>query len=372
MSEPRRLGPSPALVLLLSTAAAVLVFLVILALRGGDIVEQLRQVWASFFPPDPTTSQGRVIDDLYTFVFIIAAAIFLFVEGLIVYAVIRYRRRPTDTELPPQIHGNNALEIVWTIVPTIIVAVMFVFSWQALNTVDAATADPQDTRIRVVASRFQFTFDYLSADGQTVEFTQLAPEMVVPAGTTVHLTMEAKDVIHAFYVPQFLFKRDIVPGKVNSFEFFVEPAYAGQTFRGQCAELCGAQHWAMQFTVRALAPAEFDAWLQQQIDQANASPSPLPSGGLVIELTALNIAFDKSELTVPADEGFVIHFQNDDAGVQHDVAIREGTASGDQVWKGETFLGVDARDYVVPPLSAGEYAFVCTIHPNMVGTLTAE
>jgi plastocyanin len=128
----------------------------------------------------------------------------------------------------------------------------------------------------------------------------------------------------------------------------------------------------MQFTVRALAPAEFDAWLQQQIDQANASPSPLPSGGLVIELTALNIAFDKSELTVPADEGFVIHFQNDDAGVQHDVAIREGTASGDQVWKGETFLGVDARDYVVPPLSAGEYAFVCTIHPNMVGTLTAE
>jgi cytochrome c oxidase subunit 2 len=162
MTEPRRLGPSPALVLLVSSAAAVLVFLLILALRGGDIIDQLRQVWASFFPPDPTTSQGRVIDDLYTFVFIIAAAIFLFVEGLIVYAVVRYRRKPGDTELPPQIHGNNVLEIAWTIVPTIIVAAMFVLSWQALNTVDAATADPTDTRIRVVASRFQFTFDYLS------------------------------------------------------------------------------------------------------------------------------------------------------------------------------------------------------------------
>jgi plastocyanin len=196
--------------------------------------------------------------------------------------------------------------------------------------------------------------------------------MVVPAGTTVHLTMEAKDVIHAFYVPQFLFKRDIVPGVVNSFEFFVEPAYAGQTFRGQCAELCGAQHWAMQFSVKALAPAEFDAWLQQQIDQANASPSPIPSGGLVVELTAVNIAFDKTELTVPADEPFVIHFQNDDAGVPHDVAIREGSASGNQIFKGETFNGVAARDYAVQPLAAGEYAFVCTIHPNMVGTLTAE
>jgi cytochrome c oxidase subunit 2 len=372
MSNPRRLGPSPAVVLLLSAGAAVLVFLLILALRGGDIVEQLRQTWASFFPPDPATSQGRVIDDLYTFVFIIAAAIFLLVEGLIVFAVIRYRRRPDDTELPPQIHGNNVLEVVWTVVPTIIVAAMFILSWQALNSVDAAAADPQDTQIRVVASRFQFTFDYLAPDGQTIEFTQLAPEMVVPAGKTVHLTMEAKDVIHAFYVPQFLFKRDVVPGRVNSFEFFVEPEYAGQTFRGQCAELCGPQHWAMQFTVRALAPAEFDAWLQQQIDQANASPSPLPSGGTVLELRAFEIAFDKSELTAPADQPFAIHFQNDDAGVQHDVAIREGSPTGNQIFKGETFLGVAARDYAVPPLKAGPYAFVCTIHPNMTGTLTVE
>jgi cytochrome c oxidase subunit 2 len=372
MSNARRSGPSPALVLLVSTAATVIVFLLILALRGGDIVDQLRHVWASFFPPDPTTSQGRIIDDLYTFVFIIAAAIFLVVEGLIVYAVVRYRRRPDETDLPPQIHGNNILEVVWTVVPTIIVAAMFVLSWQALNTVDAATADPQDTRIRVVASRFQWTFDYLAPDGQTVQFTQIAPEMVVPAGENVHLTLEAKDVIHAFYVPQFLFKRDVVPGRVNSFEFFVEPAFAGQTFRGQCAELCGAQHWAMQFSVRALAPAEFDAWLQQQIDQANASPSPVPSGGLVLELRAFEIKFDKSELTVPADTPFVIHFQNDDAGVPHDVAIREGSPTGNQIFHGETFTGVGARDYAVQPLPAGTYGFACTIHPNMTGTLTAE
>ena len=104
---------------------------------------------------------GRHIRDLYIIVFAIAAVIFFVVEGLIVWSVIRYRRKPGDDELPPQTHGNAIAEIVWTVVPTLIVAFMFVISWQTLNTVEAISAAAPDRRSARSAGQFQWTFDYL-------------------------------------------------------------------------------------------------------------------------------------------------------------------------------------------------------------------
>ncbi|MEJ7696207.1 MAG: cytochrome c oxidase subunit II [Candidatus Limnocylindrales bacterium] len=98
--------------------------------------------------------------------------------------------------------------------------------------------------------------------------------MTVPTGRTIKLDLTSLDVIHAFYVPQFLFKRDVVPGRTNSFEFNVKDSDAGQTFRGQCAELCGAGHRIMLFEVHALTPADFDAWLQARIAEKAAAPTP--------------------------------------------------------------------------------------------------
>ncbi|CAN5550254.1 hypothetical protein BH20CHL7_BH20CHL7_04970 [soil metagenome] len=100
-------------------------------------------------------------------------------------------------------------------------------------------------------------------------------------------------------------------------------------------------------------------------------PTEAPSG-TAIEITALNIAFDTSTLTAPADESFQIEFANDDAGVPHNVAIHEGSPTGSEIWKGEIFNGVETRTYDVPALTAGAYGFICTVHPNMAGTLTAE
>ncbi len=324
------------------------------------------------FPPTPVTDRGREIDGLYNFVFVIAVAVFVLVEGLIVFAVIRYGRKPTDTELPPQVHGNNGLEIVWTIVPTIIVAVMFVFSFNSLSKVDAV-ANTTDVRIRAVAAQFQWSFEYLSADGQQVKFEQLAPEMSVPVGRTVHLSLRSRDVIHAFYVPRFLFKRDVVPGHENVFEFTVDPADAGQTFSGQCAELCGTFHGSMLFTVKALSPADYDTWLATQIEKASQSPPPAGSaapGQVELQLAAKDVKFDKTSLEAPADKPFTIKFQNDDPSVAHNVAIND--SAGLEVFKGEIFPGVDVRTYPVPPLTAGSYPFLCTVHPAMTGTLTVK
>jgi cytochrome c oxidase subunit 2 len=336
--------------------------------------------WGStLYPPDAATSQGREISGLYDIVFAFAVAIFVVVEGLIVWSVLRYRRKPGDDGLPAQTHGNNLVEVIWTLVPTAIVLFLFAISWQTLNSVDAVSAQP-DIRVHAIAGQFQWQFEYLDGSGEKVA-TQLSPSynpdtgeggMAVPVGRSVQVTLDSPDVIHAFYVPKFLFKRDVVPGQTNTFEFTVDADEAGQVFRGQCAELCGTGHRSMLFNVIALAPADYDAWLSALVAKGNATPAPLPSGP-VLNVTARNIAYDTLTLEVPADTGFAIAFKNDDApGIPHDIDIRDAAKAvlADQ----PTIDGGTATTYVYAPLPAGTYTFICSIHPipSMTGTLTVK
>ncbi|HEU4573072.1 MAG TPA: cytochrome c oxidase subunit II transmembrane domain-containing protein, partial [Candidatus Limnocylindrales bacterium] len=137
--------------------AVVLVGLAVLvALNAGPI-------WNSFFPPEAKSVQGKEIRNLYDIVFIIAAIIFFVVEGLIIWTVLRYRRKPGDDELPPQTHGNNLAEVIWTLIPTGITLFLFFISWATLNNVEATTPSP-DLKVRAVAGQFQWTFEYLPAD----------------------------------------------------------------------------------------------------------------------------------------------------------------------------------------------------------------
>ena len=367
-------------------AIAILVLLLLAAgvnpLKVGDTFV------TGLYPPIAVTTQGAQIRDLYTVIFLIAVAIFLLVEGLIIWTVVRYRRKPGDDTLPPQTHGNNIAELVWTVVPTLIVIFMFIVSWQTLNAVDTKAADAQTTRIRAVAGQFQWQFDYLDANDKIL-YTELLPlvsqggGMMVPAGRTVQLSLVSNDVIHAFYVPQFLFKRDVVPGRTNQFDFTVDAADAGQTFRGQCAELCGIGHSIMLFEVKALAPAEFDSWLQLKASQPIATPVPAASGapgasgapagdGETIQITAQGVAYQPTTLTTKADAAFHIDFKNQDPGTPHNVTIHKDSPTGQELFKGEVFSGIGEKTYDVPALPAGTYAYVCTVHPSMIGTLTVQ
>jgi cytochrome c oxidase subunit 2 len=189
-------------------------------------------------PPDAATTQGQATRNLYDIVFLIGIAIFVLVEGLILFAVLRYRRRTGDDELPPQIHGNNKLEIIWTAIPIAIVLSLFVLSWQTLNTIDARQENPP-VRVGVVAYQWQWQFVYAPPDvrwedcgapenkgkcvtvigvpppgGDRTDWTP--PQMHVPVGETVELQMHSTDVIHSFYVPAFLYQRDITPARTRS------------------------------------------------------------------------------------------------------------------------------------------------------------
>jgi cytochrome c oxidase subunit 2 len=359
-------------------AAAVFVALTVFVILNAQ------PFWRSFFPPDARSVEGQEIRKLYDVVFALAVVIFLVVEGLIIWTVVRYRRKPGDDILPPQTHGNNLAEILWTLIPTVIVIFLFVISWQTLNSVEAVDSQPA-VKVRAVAGQFQWSFEYLPADADATTkaiFTVTSPQgdeggLFLPAGQTTHMFLRSPDVIHAFYVPQFLFKRDVVPHtdarNDNQFDIELPATEAGQTYRGQCAELCGIGHRIMLFDVHALGPDEFKAWYDKQIASANATPPPAPSGGAggpTIPLNAQGVKFDQSALTVPAT-GFVIHFDNKDAGTPHDVDILDG--SGKKVYDSKDFPGPAAQDLPVPPLPAGSYKFECSIHPTlMFGTLTVQ
>ena len=356
MASSRRTGrPVSAIGAILVGAILLGGTLAVAVIGGVDLLRIGDQFVAGLFPPEAVTDRGEHIRELYAIVFLIAAVIFFVVEGLIIWTVLRYRRRPGDDSLPAQTHGNAIAEIVWTVVPTLIVAFLFVVSWQTLNVVDAVSAEPQ-TKIRAVAGQFQWQFEYLPADYDPASptpaepvFTQVVPTgedggLVVPAGRTVQLYLFSPDVIHAFYVPQFLFKRDVVPGRLNSFEFTVNEEDAGGTFRGQCAELCGAGHRrdavrrprAHRQPIRRVARGE-DRRGQRD---AGRRPPPAQAAGPTAEAQWPSTSrSSRTPLTAPADTPFRIEFDNKDAAVPHNVAIHEGSPTGPEVFKGEVFTG---------------------------------
>ena len=384
MSSSPRSNATRTAIFALGVGAAIIIVSLLLLAFGVDVLKIGDTFVTGLFPPVAVTSEGAQIRDLYTVIFLIAVAIFIVVEGLIIWSVIRYRRKPGDDTLPPQTHGNNVAEFVWTVVPTLIVIFMFIVSWQTLNAVDTNAASADTTKIRAVAAQFQWQFDYLDQNDKVL-YTEFIPlvsgggGMMVPAGRTVQLSLVSKDVIHAFYVPQFLFKRDVVPGRTNQFDFTVDAADAGQTFRGQCAELCGIGHSIMLFEVKALTPQDFDTWLAGKAAQAAATPAPAPSGsggaaaGPAIDLTASGVLYVQKTLTAPAGKPFQIAFDNQDPSVPHNVTIHKDSPTGEQVFAGDIFPGVAKKTYDVPALAAGTYSYVCAVHPTtMIGTLTVQ
>ncbi len=212
----------------------------------------------SFGAPDPASEQGREVYDLYRWFSAAAAGIGVFVTVLLVYVVIRYRRR-SDDAIPSQNPYNVPVEIAYTAIPLLIVVVLFVFSVRTEDRVSAETDSPFLV-VDVTGFQWQWQFSYL--DGRVVETgtpDNKVPELILPVDKTTRLELRTTDVIHSFWVPDFLVKRDMIPGVDNAID--VTPTEIG-VFDGVCAEYCGLDHGRMRFSVRVLPEDEFAEWLE--------------------------------------------------------------------------------------------------------------
>ncbi|HKV75983.1 MAG TPA: cytochrome c oxidase subunit II [Gemmatimonadales bacterium] len=213
----------------------------------------------------PKGDFAHIVDGVFWTTFKWAIAVFILVQGALVYAIIRFRARPGAPE-PEQHHGNTALEIVWTIIPAAILAFIAVPTVKAIFRT-AKEPGAEAVQIEVIGHQWWWEFRYPDLKIVT------AGDLHVPMGQTVNLRMTTGDVLHSFWVPQFAGKRDVFPRRYNNIWFKAETT---GVFTGQCAEFCGTEHARMAFRVVSETPDEFKKWADQQ-----TVGSPMVNGGQV-------------------------------------------------------------------------------------------
>jgi cytochrome c oxidase subunit II len=221
--------------------------------------------------PNPVTKQGAITLSLWQGSWIAGLLVGSVVWGMIVWAVIFHRQR--GDKLPPQVRYNMPIEILYTVVPFVLIAVLFYYTAKDENTIDAIPANPQVV-VNVTGFQWSWEFNYpklgVTTDGYMWGEGPL-PVLEIPVGETVEFNLTSTDVIHSFWVPEFLFKRDVIPGHPN--HFAITATQTG-TFTGHCSELCGLYHSRMLFTLKIVTPAQFNAWIaQQKAIQTTASGS---------------------------------------------------------------------------------------------------
>jgi cytochrome c oxidase subunit II len=217
--------------------------------------------------PRSVTAEGDSIHALYDFFMYAAAVVFVVVSGLLVWSVVRYRRK--DDELPKQVHGNVKLEAAWTILPAILVIILIVATLRAQGRALHGDSDPGVT-VDVTAFQWSWRFTYEGAPASTEVVGQPGerPRMTVPVGEVVRIKLTSADVVHSFYVPRTLFKRQAIPGRTTTFDLTFDKT---GRYPGQCTQFCGLDHARMLFEIDVVSTEEFRRFV--------GTGSPSPPGG---------------------------------------------------------------------------------------------
>lgn len=242
--------------------------------------------------PEAITTEGSDIITFWNGTWIAALAVGVLVWGLILWCMVAYRRRSVDQPLPPQIRYNVPLEILYTVVPLLMVAVLFGKTVELENAMLDTSEEP-DVIVNVAGKKWSWDFNYVNenvyiagvqADGLSdgsKGIVDTLPTMVLPVDSRVEFVLTSRDVIHSFWVPQFLRKLDLVPGRVNTFQ--VVTTEEG-TFQGKCAELCGAYHSQMLFQVEIVSQAEYDAAIADLEASGNSGQIGLESNTYPLQI----------------------------------------------------------------------------------------
>ncbi|MDQ6883259.1 MAG: cytochrome c oxidase subunit II [Candidatus Dormibacteraeota bacterium] len=314
----------------------------------------------SVSPLDCAGPNACAIVDIYTGIFWIAMAVLVIVGGLLIYAALRFRRR--DEVEPRQVHGNTRLEIVWTLIPVVIVSYLFIRTTLRMDYV--RNGPPPALTVKVVG--VQFAWQYIYPDSRVRSDT-----LVIPIKQPIQLQVTSRDVLHAFWAPRLGGQIYAIPGQQN--HGWLQADRPG-VYLGECNELCGVGHYAMQVKVQAMTPDAYQAWYAQRQKQASGGGAPPPGGG---PATATKISgvpatqtvgetddFKFKPVTTTVKAGDVVQWVNQGSSV-HNVKFDNG-----QVPSSDDMNGGDK--FEVKFSQPGSYRYICTFHTafNMAGTIT--
>ncbi|HET7173328.1 MAG TPA: cytochrome c oxidase subunit II [Nocardioidaceae bacterium] len=328
--------------------------------------------------PNTISASGDEVHHLWMVYLIASIVVFVLEAGAIIGFAFKFRqRRHQDEQEPvPQIHGNNRLELTWTIVPAVLLFTLLGISLHEYSQIEQ-NPHPRLT-VDVTAYQWQWSFAYADGNGKPYGVTQQAegqtqgPVLYLPVGEKIRFVIKSADVIHSFYVPAFFWKRDAIPGFTNTYTQVIDRSAAGHTYAGACAELCGLEHSQMRFTLAPLTQVAFHQWLTSQ-ESTQAKAAACSPSGTTLKLSAHNIHYSTSCLAAPAGKPFTITFDNMDKGVPHNVAIYSDSTASKVLFRGQIVTGPKTVTYHVPALPAGTYYFRCDVHPTaMHGTFVVK
>jgi len=302
---------------------------------------------------------------LYLIIMALALPVVIGVYALLAWCIVRYRKR--DDQPAPQTTGRGRSLGVFFAIPALIVAILFPFGEATLMAVEQHET-PQ-VQIRVEGFQWEWTFLYLNEGIFVSGKTLVRPAvMVLPVDEPVQITLTSRDVIHSFFVPALLFKRDAIPGRTSSFTF--TPTVLG-TFPSQCAEFCGLYHSKMTFEVRVVSPADYQAWIAEQ--RKALKSITCNSNGSDLSLVAHNISWNAFCLAIPAGTPFTLHITNQDSGIEHNFSIYDSFFENKQYFTSPRITGVASETLTGPPLPPGHYYFQCDVHgPAMSGAFIVQ
>jgi len=230
------------------------------------------------WPNDPQGPQAKSIADLYWIMFVAAVIVLAIVDGGIIYAGIKFRERPGH--VAKQFHGQNFLELTWTVIPTLMVVSFSVLSWQKLDFINNTRSSDVGMVIQAQGQQWTWNFTYPHedrfklSDGKT--YLTGVEELHIPVGTKVRIELSSKDVIHSFWVPSIGGKKDAVPGRAT--ELWIQADKAG-TYKGQCFEFCGDGHADMLITLVAHSAPDYTTWIAAAKKEADRQNSPETAAG---------------------------------------------------------------------------------------------
>jgi cytochrome c oxidase subunit 2 len=233
----------------------------------------------------PVSTPAFAIREVAFFVLGITAVIFAVVAGLTAYAIVRYRRRGSGPAAePPQVYGSTQIELAWTVVPLLIVIVLFLVTARYIWGIERRPQPANALEITIVGHQWWWEIRYPTLGIVTANQIHL-PVSDPEKPTPTFITLQSVDVVHSFWVPQLAGKMDVIPNKTN--RVWVEPLTSG-TFVGQCAEYCGLQHALMLLTVVVHPREEFDRWAAAQQTPARDDPAARPGRELFASLACIN------------------------------------------------------------------------------------